>query len=386
MGVSALIFASSLFRKGCDPLVDYDTMKRDSTQAPDIDPARFLSDLDSRGKERDWSGKKMRNELLAEAYECINPKKSARLLDCGKVLTYKVFEDGTKKLDSMSSCRVRLCPICTWRRSLKVFGQTKRIVDKIATDYGYRYLMLTLTVRSCSGSELSSTLDMILQGWNRLLQLKEIKSMCKGWYRSLEIVHDCAPFITRDMWYGNPERHVKSRKEYYKARGLKIGDENPLYDMYHPHIHALIAVQPSYFTSRYYLKQARFAELWGQSLRVDYLPRVDVRCVKGETMEDLSKAVAEVAKYAAKDTDYIVDDWELTCDTVRILDAALDSRRLVAYGGIMRQVKAALKLDDVESSSADLVHVDDDEADKEGTYRLVSYWWYSGYRQYLSNY
>ena len=312
----------------------YSTMMRDSLQAADpediFSPDQVLSDLDSRGKERDWKGKKMRNELLAEAYEGINPKKSARLRECGKVLTFRIYEDGTKKLDSMNSCRVRLCPICTWRRSLKIFGQTKQIVERIAADYGYQYIMLTPTIRSCEGADLAAVLDRILQAWNRLLQLKEVKSMCKGWYRSLEIVHDISPFITRDMWHGNPEKHIRSRKAYYEARGLKIGDENPAYDKFHPHIHALIAVQPSYFTSRYYLKQKRWAELWGDCLRIDYEPRVDVRRVRGATMDDLCKAVAEVANYAAKDSDYMIhDDWVLTCDTVRILDRALDSRRLV---------------------------------------------------------
>lgn len=367
----------------------YCTMMRDSLQAADpediFSPDQVLSDLDSRGRERDWKGKKMRNELLAEAYEGINPKKSARLRECGKVLTFRVYEDGTRRLDSMNSCRVRLCPICTWRRSLKIFSQTKQIVERIAADYGYRYVMLTLTVKSCEGSDLSATLDTILQAWNRLLQLKEVKAMCKGWYRSLEIVHDVSPFITRDMWYGNPEKHIRSRKAYYVARGLKIGDENPAYNKFHPHIHALIAVQPSYFTSRYYLKQKRWSELWGDCLRADYEPRVDIRCVKGASMDDLCKAVAEVAKYAAKDSDYIVpDDWDLTCETVRILDSALDSRRLVAYGGVMRTVKAAMKLDDAESSTADLVRVDGEETSPDLPYKLISYWWYSGFRQYYS--
>ena len=349
-------------------------------------PEQALSDLDSRGKERDWRGKKERNELLSEIYEGINPKKSARLHECGRVLTFRTYEDGTKKLDSMNSCRVRLCPICTWRRSLKIFWQTKKIIDRISSDHGYQYIMLTLTVRSCEGADLSATLDSILKAWNRLLQLKEVKCMCKGWYRSLEIVHDVAPFITRDMWHGNPEKHIRSRKAYYEARGLEIGDQNPSYDKFHPHIHALIAVQPSYFTSRYYIKQKRWAELWGDCLRIDYEPRVDIRRVRGTTMDDLGKAVAEVAKYAAKDSDYIIpDDWELSCDTVRLLDSALDSRRLVAYGGIMRQVKAALKLDDVDSSSTDLVRVDDDEISPDLPYKLSSYWWYSGFRQYYSS-
>lgn len=372
------------FRKEAEPPRLYNIMTREDLQAIPPEeiflPEQELHDIDSRGKQRDWQGKKMRNELLAAAYHDIDRKKESRLLECGKVLTYRLYEDGTKQLDSMSSCRVRLCPICTWRRSLKIYAQTKEIVDTIAERYGYRWVMLTLTIKSVDAAHLSSCLDQLLQGWNRLMQLKAVKAVCKGWYRSLEIVHDCNPFITQAMWDGDKERHIKSRKAWYKAHGYKVGDVNPNYDLYHPHFHALICVAPSYFQGAYYIKQAAWGELWQDALRVDYTPRVDIRSVKGATMEEISSAVCEVAKYAAKDSDYIVpDDWDLTVETVKTLDEALNGRRLVAYGGIMRLIKRELGQDDGEDG--DLVHVGDEEA-KEGKYRLVSYWWYSGYRQY----
>ena len=122
----------------------------------------------------------MRNELLAEAYAGINPSKAMRLRECGRVLTYKVYEDGTKRLDAMNSCRVRLCPICTWRRSLKIYGQTREVVNEIARRYGYRWILLTLTVRNCGAGELSRALDMMLEGWRRLLALKEVKRLVKA--------------------------------------------------------------------------------------------------------------------------------------------------------------------------------------------------------------
>lgn len=343
-------------------------------------PGERLQDVDSWGRVRPWEEKKMHNELLAAAYDSIDQHKANRLRECGKCLTYRVYPDGTRKLDSMVSCRVRLCPICSWRRSLKIFGQTRDIVDKICHDYGYRWVMLTLTVRSCTGSELSDVLDTMLAGWSRMLKIKVVKAVCRGWYRSLELTHDCQPIITAAMWHGDPERHIYARGRWYRSQGLCIGDANPQYDTYHPHIHALLAVPPGYFAGRSYIKQARWAELWRDALRVDYEPRVDVRAVKGETMEEIVSAVAEVSKYAAKDSDYVVpDDWDLTVDTVRLLDAALAGRRLVAYGGIMRQVKRELGQDDAETG--DLVHLDGDER-RDEDYRLVSYWWWPGYRQY----
>lgn len=342
-----------------------------------------LVDKSTSGKARDWRGKKMRNELLSMAYESIDKGKAERLKNCGKTLTYRVYDDGTKELESMESCRVRLCPICTWRRSLKIYAQTSEIVTALSHDCDYLYVLLTLTVRSCTGTELSGQLDTMLTAWNRFLGYADVKRAVRGWYRSLEIVHDTYPFITQEMYYGDPEKHVRSRRKYYEGLGLNVGDKNPAYDKYHPHFHVVLAVNRSYFTSRDYISQTNWTEYWKKALRCDYAPRVDVRKVKGNTVDELNKAVCEVSKYAAKDADYIVpDDWDLTVNTVKVLDSALANRRLVAYGGMLKTYKALLKLDDVEDG--DLIHVGDDAAEHEENepYRLVSYFWYSGYRQY----
>lgn len=81
--------------------------------------AEQLSDKGRGGKERPWRAYKMANELLAMAYDDVDGKKADRLRACGKVLTFLVDEYGKKKLTNAESCRVRLCPLCTWRRSLK---------------------------------------------------------------------------------------------------------------------------------------------------------------------------------------------------------------------------------------------------------------------------
>ena len=41
--------------------------------------------------------------------------------------------------------------------------------------------------------------------------------------------------------------------------------------------HVVLVVKPSYFTSRYYLSQARWTELWKRATGIDYTPIVDVR-------------------------------------------------------------------------------------------------------------
>lgn len=297
-----------------------------------------LSDKSGTGRERPWREKKMANEKLSVAYEDVNQQKADRLRDCANMLIFSVGDDGKKKLTQMNSCRVRLCPLCAWRRSLKVHAHTTQILDAMAGKYAY--IFLTLTVRNCTGTELTGTLNQIFKAWDRLLKRTAVKKAVKGWYRGLEVTHniDC--------------------------------------DTYHPHFHTLLAVNKSYFDSRDYIKQADWADLWKQSLGANYVPVVDVRRVKGST----SKAVAEAAKYTVKDADYIIpEDWELTVETVRTLDAALDRRRLVAYGGEMKAWHKKLNLDD--EVDGNLVNVG--EAEPVGTLREEVYFWHTGYSQYV---
>lgn len=317
---------------------------QDSTEFFTAD--QILTDLSSTGKDRKWRERKMANELLALAYDSIDEKKAMRLRDCANILTYRVYDDGQKRVDSINSCRIRLCPICAWRRSLKVFYNTQKIIEYLNNKQQYSYIFLTLTMRNCKADELNDTLDLVFKSWNRFMQLDSLKSAVKGWYRGLEITHNCD----------------------YNSES---------YDTYHPHIHCIFAVNKSYFTSKNYISQEKFSKLWAQSARLDYKPICDIRKIKG----DYNKAVAELSKYSCKTNDYIItDDWDLTIESVRTLDVALRNRRLVAYGGIMRDINKLLKLEDAENGS--LLDVGDNADKLDGDYFLESYFWYSGYRQY----
>lgn len=303
----------------------------------------ILTDKSGTGRERPWREKKMANELLSVAYEEVDAQKAKRLRECGQFLSFDISGD-RKRLKTMSSCRVRLCPLCAWRRSLKVHAHTTQILDAMAGDYAY--IFLTLTVRNCAADELSGTIGSMMAAWKRLEQRSAFKKAVKGWYRGLEVTHNVDPF-------------------------------SPSYDTFHPHFHTLLAVRKGYFTSQEYLKKDDWADLWKQSLKADYEPVVDVRRVKGTN----SRAVAEAAKYTVKDADYIIpDDWDLTVDTVRVLDAALDARRLVAFGGIMKDWHKKLNLDD--EVDGDLVNVGENN-ELTGPLREEVYFWHTGYSQYI---
>lgn len=310
-------------------------------QAPPEQAARLVD----QGGRIDWREKKMSNEHLALAFSAFDKNKAERLASCSTFLQFKLYSDGSKKLASMNSCHVRLCPICSWRRSLKVYSNIRQVTEYLTAKEQRRYVLVTLTVPNCSSEELSGVLDRMFKGFNRFNQLKPIKTAFTGFYRALEITRNCNPLSKN-------------------------------YGTYHPHFHCLFSVKKSYFTSRYYLKKDKIAKLWQQSYRSDEKLIVDARKVRG----DLSKSCAEVAKYSVKSSDIIIpEDLMLTSDIAQTLDRALERRRLISYGGELSKVRKLLQLEDEENG--DLAHIENDVPTEED-YQIVNYFWFSGFRDY----
>lgn len=319
-----------------------------NSQYADVDFNSQLSDKSRDGKERPWRRYKLANEYLALAYDEIDKKKAERLRACGKFLLFDVDENNNKRLVSANSCRVRLCPLCAWRRSLKCFHDTMQIVQYMQENDPKAYIFVTLTVKNCVAEKLSETLDLLFSAVKRLYERKEIKSAWKGCVRNLEVTHNC------DV-------------------------DSADYDTYHPHFHMLVAVNKSYFKSRDYISRDKLRRLWKECLRVDYLPQVDIRACKGSD----AHVVAECSKYATKASDYLIfEDWDLTVDTVRTLDKALANRRLVNYSGVMRDVKRLLKISDVDDDNVDLTRVSDCDSNFSVKQKQEMYFWHSGYSQY----
>ena len=351
-----------------------------------VDKVEFLEDKSSNGKIKDWSGKKKRNLSLAEiymmlkeSYRRIHLEKFNRFFNreercrmCATVLRYKRDKNGKRTLYEAYFCQLRLCPLCNWRRSLKIFSHVTQILQAIKENEECAYLFLTLTQKNVSADKLEDQLDKMMYGWNKFMKYKKVKDVVKGAYRGLEITYDKERFITKQMY--------QEKKEYYQKLGLKVGDENPNFDMYHPHFHVLIAVNKTYFSGKKYLKQEEWRELWAKAMGLDYLPQVNIKKVKG----DSAKAVAEAAKYTVKDSEYVIEkDLNLSMNVVETLDYALQGRRLVSFSGIMKEWHKKLNLDDTEDG--DLIHIEterDSELEEEN-FKLVTYAWNVGYMNYV---
>lgn len=275
-----------------------------------------------------------RCERIGGFFMRVNPAKAERISYCGKEL---IFDDDGSLLWG-NFCRVRLCPMCTWRRTRKLHGQMLRIFADLGDEY--EYIFLTLTIRSCPLSELRSALRDMSDAWARFRKLDEIKKVMRGYYRGVEVTIDTDERIT-------PKRY-KRAAEYYDRCGLGVGDRNPNYGNAHPHYHVLIAVNKSYFTSRDYIRASRWRELWTDAARLDYVPQVNVKGVhSGERSRNA--AAREVAKYAVKDEE-IAD-----VNTLGELDLQLAGMRFVCLGGVIREAHRRMNLSDPESPLPDAV-------------------------------
>lgn len=296
-----------------------------------------LSDPAANGKERPWVPKKEAVEVMSELLEIaykndktvISPAMLLKVKHCGEFLIFKQCPNHSseKRLISADFCRHRLCPMCNWRKSLKMFSQMSQLVERMTdTNSELRFLFLTLTVKNCTGDKLSETLDhmnkalkLLTDKSKTLAASKCIKQYILGYFKSLEIT--------------------------YKVKS----------DTFHPHFHLLLAVPESYFVQGF-VKTSKWADIWQQCLGVDYTPVVDVRSV------DMAQkgVICEITKYAVKG-EYLLKgvSKKRGAAAVATLAKSLKNRRLVGFSGIFNRVRKELKQDDIESG--DLINISGEE-------------------------
>lgn len=303
-------------------------------QIPIAEPTgEKLADYSATGKKRKWDLHKQNNLKLVELYKqaikinpsVISPKRLQDLADCASQLEYLQDAEGNKKLYKTYFCRVRLCPMCQWRRSLKLFSQVSKITDYINQQQNnqVRYLFITLTQKNCSGSELVQEINKINKSFSLLVDktkrvqpASKFKKMLLGYIKSTEVTY------------------------------------NPKTKTYHPHLHCIFAVQGEYFNKENYINKNSWRAIWADLLKVDYLPQINVQAIKPARQQ---KAVAELAKYPAKVSSILNLPQMQAVQVVMDLTTLCYKRRFVAFGGILKKTKALLKLQDIEAENVDLV-------------------------------
>lgn len=204
-----------------------------------------------------------------------------------------------KKQHKGNSCKNRFCPICAWKKARKDALALSVMMAYLKQEEKKEFIFLTLTAPNVPAEELNDEIKHYNQSFQRLMQRKEVSKVVKGYARKLEITY-------------NEER-----------------------DDYHPHFHVLIAVNKSYFTqTTQYISRDRWLELWQKSTKNDMITQVDVRKVRNGRDEK----VYEIAKYSAKDSDYLINQ-----DVFEVFYNALKGKRLIVFSGLFKEAMTKFK-------------------------------------------
>lgn len=313
----------------------------------EIGTGEILSDRRPNGEEKPWKKHKINNLKLHELYKkalvldnnLISENRLQSLEQCGNNLLFSVNEKNEKKLKGANFCRLRTCPMCNWRKSLKMFGQTNKIANIILEQLPTtRFIFVTFTVKNCSAEKLEETINIMNQGFKRLTDkskklaiTNKFKNNMLGYMRAIEVTY------------------------------------NQQEDTYHPHIHCIFAVKAQYFTKGY-VKKSDWQYIWGECCKTEYKPIVHVQTIKNST----AKAVAEVAKYPVKIDDLVnYDNEKKAINALIVFTKILKGRKLITFGGVFTEARKQLKLDDVETG--DLVNLEDEQKENFEEIKTVLY-------------
>lgn len=247
-----------------------------------------------------------------------------RMLTCTQLLDFELkFQETGElrpRLKSTHCCRLRHCPVCQWRRSLRHRALFFQVMPKILEAFPtHRFLFLTLTILNCPLNDLRDQLKLMTAAWAKMSRERCSWWPAVGWVRSTEV-----------------------------TRG-KDGSS-------HPHFHAILMVPSGYFKNAY-ITQAQWTDHWKRAMKLDYTPQVNIKTVKGlpgETDKDgLVRAVCETLKYSTK-FKHLTHDAEWLIG----LTEQLHKTRAIATGGLFKDFLADLEKDEINE---DLINVGEED-------------------------
>lgn len=206
--------------------------------------------------------------------------KITSVCECGNLVKFVTNKDKSKKhLNDARFCHWRFCALCAWRLSLKRTFVTKIVMTRLSK-LNYRFLFVTLTAPNVQAEELSDEISRLNEAWKRMSQRKKYKSLIVGGIRKIEVTY------------------------------------NKKADTYHPHLHILLCVEKDYFKrstnknrEKYYPNMIMFEDWqadWQSALRDERAEQIRVQAISNNPRK-LAKAIAEISKYSAKDSEMAVD-------------------------------------------------------------------------------
>lgn len=305
---------------------------------------KTLKDITKNGKQRPWREKKLDNVSYADILEILKIKKAYNVKQCGNVLEFKPSDDGYLKLYKTWFCKSKLCPVCNWRRAMKNSSQAQKVIAEVVKEKPKaRWLFLTLSTKnSISGEHLDQSLKEMSKAFNKLKMYSKIKKNLVGFMRSTEVT-------------------------------VNKNDGS-----YNQHMHVLLCVESAYFKKQgQYIKQSEWVDLWQRALQVNYRPVANIKAIKPNKKgdKDIQAAIKETSKYSVKSSDYLTGNHEKDAEIVQDLEQGLYRKRMLSYGGLLKQKHKLLNLDDAENG--DLIKTSDDETiteEEEKAHSITAIW------------
>lgn len=316
---------------------------------------KTLKDITKNGKQRPWREKKLDNVSYADILEILKIKKAYNVKQCGNVLEFKPSNDGYLKLYKTWFCKSKLCPVCNWRRAMKNSSQAQKVIAEVVKEKPKaRWLFLTLSTKnSISGEHLDQSLKEMSKAFNKLKMYSKVKKNLVGFMRSTEVT-------------------------------VNKNDGS-----YNQHMHVLLCVESAYFKKQgQYIKQSEWVDLWQRALQVDYRPVANIKAIKPNKKgdKDIQAAIKETSKYSVKSSDYLTGNHEKDAEIVQDLEQGLYRKRMLSYGGLLKQKHKILNLDDVENG--DLIKTSDDETiteEEEKAHSITAIWNFEKQNYFLKN-
>lgn len=234
---------------------------------------------------------------------------AARLLDIGQdrrasaILSCGTYTRGTEcpecgafHVYSTSLCRDRLCPVCAWKSSRRLFYRAVAAIQMLELEYSHRYMHCVLTLQHAKGDCLRDLLNVLTRAYGRFRRFSAMKSV-DGSLRSIEITH---------------------------------GEHG-----FHPHIHAILTMP----RTAAHITEYAVRDAWRRALDSEYSPQVNLtEAYSGDAADDVLSAVAEACKYALKPGMLPeLDDADLR----EFIDAVRGVRMVSSDGAVKRYLQVA---------------------------------------------
>jgi Plasmid rolling circle replication initiator protein and truncated derivatives len=266
--------------------------------------------------------------------------KVTAICECGNTIKFVTNEDKSKKhLNNARFCHWRFCALCAWRLSLKRTFVTKVVLTRLS-NLSFRFLFVTLTAPNVKAEDLSDEITRLNEAWSRMTKRKKYKDLIVGGIRKIEVTY------------------------------------NSKTDTYHPHLHIVLCVEKSYFkrgskrvgekVENYYPNMIMFEEWqsdWQQALRDKRAEQINVQAISSNPKK-LAKAIAEISKYSAKDSEMVQDK--------KVFEAmyfGMKGKRLFSPFGLMKKLFREFEAD--PNSFSDCFEMREPE---EWVYKIMQDW------------